>query len=303
MSLKDELSRVDQDRVDFQKYPPTSFEGRIVSGVYDFCRGSADNDFEARMEANGATDWALNLIPRIIQPQSIDEYVDMKRELLSYLIPEKGWQDYSYRKDLVDHVLLAMRIFPRDELGCATFGEAWTEFEEIASWSVCKDGSNIITPKKAIELCKEIHEAGRGRVGHFAGKFRAGTHSGHLDTISLTRRALGSSGVLFVGIESREAILQRIGTDTEVLSDEERLGQMSKVVDYVFLYDPSLGILDYYDEIQRGMEPHLWVVGEEDYEWRDKFAKLSREIGALYLWARPKSNVSTTGLIRQIKGD
>jgi hypothetical protein len=266
----------------------------------------------------------LPLVDFLTQPRSITEFQDLKRELLEtvwkydpYLRERRGEALQSKEEaqigwvvDWLSRLLPELGIFLRDELDNLAWEapeNVWKIFEDVPPQRYLPMDEKIVTHQEAVKLANQISEAETGRIGFIAGKWRLGCHSEHIDLFEGAKNALGLDGFLLVSVESQRSVWQRCGQDQFVLPDRERLQRIAAVgaIDCVILHDPpedELGNLGaFYERVQEELGPNLWFIGSKDNRWREEFVRRASEVGAILLWDRPTTSISTSEIVARIK--
>lgn len=326
--LAEEIRRAGRvESLDLLPPNPSFFHHRAVGVITDITEMEIDFSsiaFQAACKETVAH--LLPLVDFLTQPRGIQEFQDLKRELMKVI-----WQYDSRLKSArgerfeneeeariggvvgwLEFLLPELRLFPDLEVenifmpGWAPEG-IWAGWENVEERPFRRVEEKIVSFEKAVELAEAHHQTRESRVGYTIGKWRLGPHSEHIRLFQEAKEALGWNGLLIVGVESQRSIWQRRGRDHFALPDKERLGRIASLeaVDYVVLLNPSDEELEdlqsFYYQADQKLYRNLWFVGSRDYHWRPEFEKRCRELGMILLWRSPTTRLSSTELIEQIR--
>lgn len=211
----------------------------------------------------------------------------------------------------LEHLLPRFGLLTRGEVASlADHGippeKTWQAFETIEPKPYRPAQNKILSLEQAVEMSLTHKEWQEGRIGYVGGKYRFGVHSQQQSLLEAAKTVLGNDGLLFIGLECREAIQCRTGQPT--LPDEERLRRLAarQAVDYVFLLEPPQGrpqdVNDYYRQVWRGLQPHFYLFGPADYHWREEFERRAAELGVILLWEAETKTLSSTELLGTFLG-
>lgn len=123
----------------------------------------------------------------------------------------------------------------------------------------------------------------------------------HVGHITLLENAKKTGDVLFVMLESDEAIKEKKGMDRPIHTQKQRAHMLAAIrfVDYIIMLPSSMSNTDY-DNLVKKVSPHIIAATSEDPNTfhKERQAKL---IGAKVVFVNQlMKNISTTSILQQL---
>lgn len=251
-----------------------------------------------------AIDW-------LTRPRSVADFLAAKDELLNNL--EDATQANPWLLNMLtlfgwapNEINAYLRVYPKWEFGLAEYLTSTEDLLKIHPG--LKELPSKITAYQELggilEGLRKSNEIGV-RVAVVCGKWRAGCHEEHLETIEMAKRLLGTWGVLVVLMAPRDWILQTEGETTYCEDDKVRLRKLAALAatDLVVLAEPTLETTnEWYDQAWQAVRPDFVVIGSEDDPMVPMFTERCQKYGGLLLWAREKNLINTSDWVEELRG-
>lgn len=285
----------------FDSLTPTQQKVLEVVQDSDFATGSMVDNWRKTQEL-------LPLADYLVEPKSILNFLCLREVVLNELY-KRGSAQYDYSPSgYLDYLVMALKIIPMYVVSNVALNgvkpgvvlEDW--FEDIQDRKVKTDKFMTLE-----ELSNIVKERRSDYIAATFGKWRDGFHGEHIETLRLGRHVLGENGLYILFIESKEAILARLGVNTHCLNDDERVRQATECqsIDRVCVVNPGSGeegvIENYYRDLWAKVSPDYYIFGSSDDTLTNTFIQRGKELGTIVLWARDKGNISTSKKIKDIK--